>query len=222
METKRFRKHVGGVAALFVQPFGHRLVRRKRWGMKMEVEPRRIDVITFMAGFNDSTASRLIDLCYTCQEEGSSEIHIFMSSVGGRIQAALSAFNFLQLLTTPIYTCNIGTVDSTSLIVFLASDRRLALAYSKFVLSTFEWTFYRNTAYFPEIIEAYESLERDRRSLVEVFDRKTRQTVDLDACLTGAARVLDPVAAAEAGIVTGGVLARPPIPELAKMWTVHD
>lgn len=142
--------------------------------------------------------------------------------MGGRIHAGFTAYNFLNLLTTPIITYNIGTIDCSSLALYLMSDHRYVCERCKFILATFEWTFYRNTMYFPEIIEAYENLDLDRCFLAEIFQEKTDGSIDLTACLRGSTKILDGEAATAAGIATCTSGAKPAVPELAKMWVIHD
>ena len=52
----------------------------------MEYDQKRIDIISFMAPVNDSTVSRLIDIAYTAHAEGSNQIHLYVSSTGGKLR----------------------------------------------------------------------------------------------------------------------------------------
>ena len=182
----------------------------------------RIDIISFMAPVNDNTVSRLIELITTAHDEGSTEIHLYISSVGGKLHAAFTAYHFFRALHIPVFTHNVGTLENGAVLLYLASDNRGASPRSKFMFYTFEWTFYRDHIRFPEIVEAYESLKFDMDNYCELFDSRTNGTFPVRDSLTGPARVLDTRAALEAGIITDPVLRTPGIPELAKVWSIHN
>ncbi len=188
----------------------------------MEKDQKRVDVINFMAPLNDTTVCRLIDLTHTAQSEGSSEIHLFISSTGGRLHTAFTAYNFFQSLDIPFYTQNVGSVEAAALILYLASDNRSAAPNTKFSLSTFEWYFYRNTVPYCEVIEAYESLSLDVKRYAEIFRERAKSDADFESWLAGPAKVMDPQQALEAGIVTNPKIAFPQLSDLSKLWTIHD
>lgn len=187
----------------------------------MEAE-RRIDIVNFMAPINDNTVGRLIDLICTAHSEGSMEIHLYISSVGGKLHPAFSAHQFLRALHIPFYTHNVGTLENGGLLLYLASDQRGASPNAKFMVYNFEWTFYRDHIRFPEIVEAYESLKFDVESYTSIFKERTNGSFDIHSCLTGPACVMDNKAALDAGIITDPLIRTPGIPELAKIWSVHN
>lgn len=190
-------------------------------GAAMEAE-KRIDIINFMAPMNDSTVGRLIDLTYTAHAEGSSEIHLRLSSTGGKLHSAFTAYHFFRSLCIPFFTHNVGTLETAAIITYLASDTRSAVPNAKFLIYNLEWTFYRDHIRYPEIIEAYLSLKFDTESYVEIFNERTNKSFDVRAPLTGPAQVLDGRAALAAGVVTDPDIAAPTIPELAKLWSIHN
>lgn len=188
----------------------------------MEFDQKRIDIITFMAPVNDGTVGRLIDLVFTAHAEGSSQIHLYISSVGGKLHPAFTAYHFFRTLHIPFFTHNIGTIECPALLLYLASDRRSASPHAKFHFYNFEWTFYRDHIRYPEVIEAYESLKYDTKNYADIFAERTNNTFDIMGCLTGPARALSPAEAIEAGIVTDAKIATPDMPELAKLWSIHN
>ena len=188
----------------------------------MEFDQKRIDIISFMAPVNDSTIGRLIDLTYTAHAEGSSQIHLYISSVGGKLHSALTAYHFFRALHIPFFTHNMSTIECPALLLYLASDNRSASPHAKFLFYAFEWTFYRDHIRYPEVIEAYESLKYDTEWYSEIFSERTGGSFDIKDCLTGPAKALGPDAAVEAGIVTDKKIAAPEIPELAKLWSIHN
>ena len=187
----------------------------------MEVEPKRVDIISFMAPVNDNTVSRLIDLIYNAHAEGSSEVHLYLSSVGGKLHAAFAAYDFFRSLRLPFFTHNVGSIEAAAVLLYLASDCRAASPNAKFLFYNFEWTFYRDHIRFPEIIEAYESLKFDTERYAGIFGERTNGSFDIRGCLTGPAKVLNPTDALKAGLVTEPEITAPAIPELAKLWSIH-
>jgi ATP-dependent protease ClpP protease subunit len=187
----------------------------------MEVE-HRIDIISFMAPINDASVSRLIDLTYTAHSEGSSEVHLYISSVGGRLQPAFSAYHFFRSLRLPFYTYNIGSIETPAALLYLASDCRSAAPNSKFFFYSFEWTFYRDHIRFPEVAEAYESMKYDVDGYADIFNARTNGGFDIKNCLIGPPCVMDPKTALAAGIITEEEIAVPAVPELAKLWSIHS
>lgn len=183
---------------------------------------RRIDIISFMAPINDSTVGRLIDLTYTAHSEGSSEIHLYLSSTGGKIHAAFTAYHFLRALRIPFLTHNIGSLETAAILPYLASDTRSASPNAKFLVYNLEWTFYRDHIRYPEIIEACASLKFDTDNYAAIFNKRTNGTFDIRSPLTGPAQALDCQDALAAGIVTEPRIAAPGIPELAKLWSIHN
>ncbi|MCC8165185.1 MAG: ATP-dependent Clp protease proteolytic subunit [Planctomycetes bacterium] len=189
----------------------------------MGTEPKkRVDIISFMAPINDNTISRLIDLTYTAHMEGSSEIHLYLSSIGGKLPPAFCAYDFFRSMSVPFCTHNVGTIESAALLLYLASDNRSATPHSKFLFYNFEWTFYRDHIRSPEIGEAYEALTLDTNTYSKIFTERTNGTFDIMACMNGPAKVLGPEEAFRAGIVTETKNSEPIIPELAKLWSIHN
>ncbi|MCD8139948.1 MAG: ATP-dependent Clp protease proteolytic subunit [Planctomycetaceae bacterium] len=186
----------------------------------MEVE-HRIDIISFMAPINDASISRLIDLTYTAHAEGSSQVHLYISSVGGKLHPAITAYHFFRSLRLPFFTHNIGSIETPAALLYLASDNRSASPNAKFFFYTFEWTFYRDHIRFPEITEAYESLKFDIESYVDIFNERTNRTFDMKCCLLGPPCIMGPNEALQAGILTDERIVAPEVPELAKLWSIH-
>ncbi len=188
----------------------------------MDSDQKRVDIICFFSSLNDASVSRLIDITHTAQAEGAGEIHLLISSLGGRIQSAFTAYQFLHSIDAALFTHNVGTIEAAALLPFLASDRRFASPYSKFMLSSFTWTFHRDSVEFPEAIEAYHSLTHDLKWYVDIFQKRAGDSFAISECLSGPAQALDPEAALKAGIVTDLGRCPPSFPGLAKLWTIHN
>ncbi len=66
-------------------------------------------------------------------------LYLSISSTGGFIDPAITIYNFLRSLPCNIVTHNIGTVDSTAIIPFLAGSIRNASPFSKFLIHGIFW-----------------------------------------------------------------------------------
>lgn len=188
----------------------------------MENEPKRMDIIVFMAPVNEHTISHLIDLIYTADGEGSAHIFLHLSSIGGKLHSAFTAYNYLRSLNVPFHTHNTGNIEGAALMLYLASDHRSVSPNSRFVLTNLDWRFGHDYVRFGELHEAYQSLKHDIKCYSDIFNERTNRSLDVEGCLTGAARVLDPEESLKAGIVTDPVIASPSVPELAKLWLIHS
>lgn len=184
-------------------------------------QEKRIDIINYMAPVNDNTVGRLVELITTAHGEGSSEIHLYISSIGGKLHAAFTAYHFLRALHMPLFTHNVGTLENGGMLLYLASDHRSASPNAKFMLYAFEWTFYRDHIRFPEVMEACASMRFDVDMFSEIFAERTGGRFAVRECLTGLPCVMNTAAAIEAGVITDTLIRAPGIPDLAKIWSVH-
>lgn len=62
-------------------------------------------------------------------------IKIYINSLGGSLNAAITILNAIQISKTPVYTFNIGTVYKESFLVYLAGHKRYAYSNSIFMYS---------------------------------------------------------------------------------------
>ena len=62
-------------------------------------------------------------------------IKLYINSLGGSIDAAMSIVDSISMSRTPIYTFNIGTVQKESFLIYIAGHKRLAYVNSTFMYS---------------------------------------------------------------------------------------
>lgn len=62
-------------------------------------------------------------------------IKIYINSLGGSLDAALTIIDSISISRTPVYTFNIGVVEKESFLVYLAGNKRLAYTNSIFMYS---------------------------------------------------------------------------------------
>ena len=71
---------------------------------------------------------------------GADEIHLLISSDGGFSTPGYGAFNALLGWPIPIFTHNVGSINSMANILFLSGSRRIASPASTFLLHGTTWT----------------------------------------------------------------------------------
>lgn len=183
---------------------------------------KRVDIVTFMAPVTEHSVSHLIDLTYTALREGSTELHLYISSGGGKLHAAFTAYNYIRSLPATTVTHNIGSVEAAALMLYLACDKRAASPNSRFLPRSLDWTFTHDVVRLGELGEAYEALRFDAKWYADVFRERTGGDFDIDACLEGRTRVLGAEEGLAAGIVTEPDFSAPQVPETAKLWMIHN
>ena len=62
-------------------------------------------------------------------------IKLYINSIGGSLDAAITIANSIQISKTPVYTFNIGSVHKESFLVYLAGHKRFTYADSTFMFT---------------------------------------------------------------------------------------
>jgi len=62
-------------------------------------------------------------------------IKIYINSIGGSLEAAMTIMNSIQISRTPIYTFNIGSVHKESFLVYMAGHKRYCYADATFMFT---------------------------------------------------------------------------------------
>ena len=60
-------------------------------------------------------------------------IKIYINSIGGNLEAAMTIMNSIQISKTPVYTFNIGSAYKESFLIYMAGHRRFAYNNSMFM-----------------------------------------------------------------------------------------
>ena len=60
-------------------------------------------------------------------------IKIYINSIGGSLDAAMTIMNSIQISRTPVYTFNIGSVHKESFLAYVAGHKRYAYTDSTFM-----------------------------------------------------------------------------------------
>lgn len=133
---------------------------------------------------------------------------ILMASTGGSINYGFDLYQQLRTMPAKITTVNIGSVESMGVIVFLAGDERYAVDSAKFKLHPFSWTFAGQTANYPELREAIDSLDSDAKIYSDIFSARTVEAtapIDIKRCLTMSPKILIAKDAISCGLIHGTI-----------------
>ena len=181
---------------------------------------KRIDVITYFGDVNEPMVGRLIDFTLQAKVANTSEIRLHISSQGGNLHAGFAAYYHLRSLGVPLVAHNIGNVESSAILLFLAAETRFAAPRSTFLFHDFHWGFPAGQVRAGVLREYLQSLEFDSNRYAEIFDERTQKGFDIRACLSGRALRMDTAAANTAGITTTAAI-EPAMPEGAVLWWIR-
>lgn len=164
----------------------------------------QVDVITFTTDINENTVTRMIGYASEAMNLGASSLILMLSSCGGDLPAAFTAYNFLISAPIAVTTYNIGNIESSTNLIFLAGELRVAAPTSQFMLHGINSP--ANAFTRSEIVAQSDRLDLDISRYAEVFRERTHRCdlpIDIESCLGGQTRYLSPAEAREAGLVNG-------------------
>jgi ATP-dependent protease ClpP protease subunit len=162
-------------------------------------------VIDFFCDITEKTANQLIAGINEAISFKLSKIIIRLSSSGGDLVPAFGAYNFLRYSKVPLTICNMGNVESSAILLYLAADARLAVPGSRFLFHPLHWTFIPNLVHIPKIKEALASLEFDTKRYRDIFNERTQgaeNPIDVLKCLDGDPLIVGADVARHRGITT--------------------
>ncbi len=187
---------------------------------KSDQSKQRLEVITFTTDVCEDSVGRMITYASEAINRQTDSMILMISSSGGDLPAAFTAYNFLLTLPLKVTTYNIGNIESSSNLIFLAGQRRVASPTSQFMLHGISSP--ANSFTRSEIMAQGDRLELDIKRYAEVFRSRTTDCavqLEIELCLSGNTRYLSAREAYEAGIVNSpdeGVI----IPEEARWRNV--
>lgn len=148
--------------------------------MKLENREIQIDNLTPQVADNIDGLIRfwnLVDDEIAMSIADREPIKIYINSLGGSLEAALTILNAIQISRTPVYTFNIGTVCKESFLIYIGGHRRYAYANSTFMYTNNiftkpveeenESTFYNKNAYLTQQQENIKLFLLDRINITE-------------------------------------------------------
>jgi ATP-dependent protease ClpP protease subunit len=134
-----------------------------------------IHIVHFAGEITGVAAECIRNSCLSAIRDGATDLRLHFSSPGGPNPDSFGLYGFLRSLPVPLITHNIGNVESMSVIVFLAGQRRVASPHSRFLIHPMHWGFTGpctiDHARFREYLNI---LDNDLERYAQVFDEQTK------------------------------------------------
>jgi ATP-dependent protease ClpP protease subunit len=168
------------------------------------MNPQNEAFITVACDITHKSVSTLVSVVNNMAANGITKVTIHLSSEGGGLSPAFSAYHFLRSVSIPLVMYNAGNVESSAVLLYLAADVRAAAPHSRFLIHPFHWTF-GGRVFLPNIKEAVASLEFDSRRYADIFNERTQgadKPLDVLKCLNGEPLVIGTEVAGLCGITT--------------------
>jgi ATP-dependent Clp protease protease subunit len=158
--------------------------------------------IIFLAGvINERSGIEIVmQLLFLQYENRQQDIHFYINSPGGSVDATLSMYDTMQLMECPVATYCIGMAASGGAILLAGGTKgkRFALPHSKVMIHQ-PWG--QVTGQVSDIEIQAEEFIKDRGRLNEILSRHTNQPIDVIARDTERDRYLTALEAKEYGLV---------------------
>lgn len=135
--------------------------------------------IIFHNDITPDTIPHLISDIQKAQLENPNEIHINMSSHGGWFSSAFEVYDFIKKSPIPIHIHNDGFVESSALIIYLATPFRTADVSSTFFIHPPRQRFDKDSVwYIEELEEIVLELKNIRSNYAKLLDDNTSSFED--------------------------------------------
>jgi ATP-dependent Clp protease, protease subunit len=163
------------------------------------MKPRSI-AIRFMGEITLASISSLLQTIDREIEQGAQRVRLLISSPGGQVSPAITAYNMLRGLRVPVETLNLGTVESMAVPLYCAGEKRLAMPQSRFVIHRLAW---RASGVFTEdrVREHLRGLEVDHGNVQRILSERTGMPLAKAVKLLAESAVLSADEALKAGLV---------------------
>lgn len=182
-----------------------------------------IHVVHFVGPINQPTTNAIQEASLTAMQQGATAIHYHLSTEGGSTFHGFTLYNFIRSLPVPTVMCNIGSVQSMGIILYLAADLRVAAPHSRFLLHPMNWNFGGAGAVdHARLIEHTTSLNDDVDRYVDIFNERTQggaEPLDVRGCLQNTSRILSAQSAASTNLATE--VAEVLVPAEARTWWIN-
>lgn len=157
----------------------------------------------FIDGICNESIDRLIN-CIMSIKNPIDCLELNISSLGGSVSAAITAYNFLKKLPFRVVTHNLGEVTSAAIIMYLSGSERTTEKISKFVIHPVKGRMDGDLSYY-QIQELVQLLDADIKNYSSIVNQETNYLngfYDLKECLRGKSITLYPESAYKCGITT--------------------
>ncbi len=181
-----------------------------------------LHIVHFIGPIKHNSTCSVRNLCLQALQNGASEIELHISTEGGNMTTGFALYYFLKSLPIPLTTCNIGSVASVGVVIFLAGARRYACPGARFLIHPLHWGFGNLVAADrSRVSEWRECLDFDAERYASIDDEAARgapDAHDIRPHLVGNARIYTPEQAVRAGLIHEAMQARLPEMGTATHW----
>jgi ATP-dependent protease ClpP protease subunit len=181
----------------------------------------RIDVVNFVSGINPKSVAALINATGNARNSGSTKIILNISSIGGDLAPIFGAYYHLRSLGIPLVSHNIGNIESSAVLLYLAADVRLAAPHSRFMFHNFHWGFPSGPVMHSDVREKAASLDSDAQRYGDIFNERTKGAecpIEIFKALNGDTLLTSGTAAIAGGLCSE--IAEPVVPPGAIFWWI--
>ena len=137
------------------------------------MENSKTYVIDFFADINRKTVDALLINVDKAVSENSSKIVIRLSSKGGLICSAFSAYLELRIKSNVLTIHNMGNVESSAMLLYLAAKTRTAMPGSTFLIHPLSWTYIPEKITLPALKKAIDDLNIDIDHYERIYKNRT-------------------------------------------------
>ncbi len=183
-----------------------------------------LHIIHFFGPINTNAIQGLRDVALQAVAAGASEIRLHLSSEGGTLASAFTAYHFLRSLPIPITAHNFGNIESSALLLYLAAEDRLVAPQARFLLHSMHWGFGNQNVDHLRLTEHVNSLDFDAERYAKIFDERTKGAeshLNIRKQLKGNAKILNAESSLSAGISSSIVSTEGRCPKEATCWWVQ-
>lgn len=133
-------------------------------------------ILSFTADVDPTSTQALLAAVGRQLMQGFNDLHLVLSTLGGRVAEGLTIYNVLRSLPINVTTYNVGSVNSIGNVVFLAGDKRYAAKSSSFMFHGVGFDIEKARFEEKELNAKLAGLQNDQTLIADVIVRHTKIT----------------------------------------------
>lgn len=158
--------------------------------------------LVFTSYIDSTTSTTLLKTMVDAINNQHDELHLLLASPGGQVNEGVALYNWIRALPVPVYTYNMGNVNSIANVVYQAGTKRFSATTSSFMFHDVGFGFSKETRLeLKDLREKVSALQNDRSLISEIMTRHTSLTDSEVNELFNEMAYLDAKRAFERGIV---------------------
>lgn len=159
--------------------------------------------LTFYDNINLESANRFMDFCAkVIQQHKPQKLYFLFSSPGGAVDSGVTLYNYLRGLPQEIIMHNVGSIDSTANVTFLAGKVRYATTTSTFLLHGIIWNFFQAASLtYSQMQETINRFNAAEQLTAQIIGEQTKLTTEEVRDLFRQGEAKEPTFALEKGLI---------------------